>query len=121
MYQKSAEALASGRELRLLCQIYRRQGRIGELIEVLFSAGDNLKAIVDQNDVEVSRQMLTLLEEDGQWRKLFDLGMSLLNRSNVEKPEQKDAPKSQVIDIMSEDWKTWRSTVKAAKQLDDQR
>jgi len=74
-------------QLRLMMNLYRRQGQKKDMIEVLVSfkdKQDDKLAKQIMNDWPFTREKIQLYIAESRWQELFDLCSSLLDESSVE-------------------------------------
>ncbi|KAI4735726.1 hypothetical protein E4T50_13757 [Aureobasidium sp. EXF-12298] len=97
-------------QLRLMMNLYRRQGQKKDMIEVLDSFKDKTDGKLAKQimtDWPFTREKIQLYIAESRWQELFDLCSSLLGENSVEG----------ALSRVRDDWVVWDGLVKAASKL----
>ncbi|QDS67645.1 hypothetical protein FKW77_004638 [Venturia effusa] len=102
----------SASELRLVAEIYRKQGFDAELLDILNSADTGIESSVGKNDVEFIRVKFDILEKLGRWDELASLCTSslekLCHQQEITTSVAEDIPTSLA---WADDWYIWEKTI----------
>ncbi|OCL12708.1 hypothetical protein AOQ84DRAFT_385922 [Glonium stellatum] len=117
----SPDKISTARELRLVCQVYRKQGRGKELVDLLTNPDNQVRPIMDKNPLEFTRIVLDTMEEERMWASLWDYCLGLLPQSMTSGKEKnsEEAPKGTIQ--AATDWKIWKCLMDATSHLPETR
>lgn len=110
--------ITSASELRLVAEIYRKQGFDEELLGILNSDDIGIESSVGKNDVEFIRVKIDILKKLERWNEL-----SLLCTSSLDKLcQQQEQTTSAAEDIptslaWADDWYIWENTIVSNSKL----
>lgn len=99
-------------DLSLLLRVYQAQGRYAEAISVLKDKEYGMSGQSSRNIWECARQLMDLLELDGQWTELLALCRLILNNAR----DHRRGPSGSLqygLGKLGNDWKTWQMLVRA--------
>lgn len=70
--KSTPKVLSSPSDLRLLCQVYKKQGMLAELVHVLDHPDIGITSDVGKNDVQFVQEKLDALTTLGRWKEIKD-------------------------------------------------
>lgn len=100
-----------------MSEVYRKQGRGKELIELLTSPGDQVRSIMDKNSLEFTKILLDTMEEERMWTSLWDFCLGLLPQSMANTPEKDSERASKGTTQTATDWTVWKCLMNATSHL----
>jgi hypothetical protein len=112
--KSTTRKLVSSADLRLLCQIYSRQGLIQELLEILDSPDIGINSDVSKKDVEFILIKMNALSELRRWNELRQYCLSGLEQLC----QHYEAAGRTTFDVPNElawavSWQPWRTALNA--------
>ncbi|KAF2499190.1 hypothetical protein BU16DRAFT_523693 [Lophium mytilinum] len=99
----AVDRITDTRQLRLMYQIFQRQNRGKEFLELLEKAPPGIQAILSANHLEVLKWRLDTTKEEKLWRQLWDVTSKLADDS------------SKFID-----WRIWSGMLAASDQFESE-
>ena len=115
--QGSPDRVSTARELRLVSEVYRKQGRGKELIELLTSPNDQVRSIMDKNSLEFTKILLDTMEEERMWTSLWDFCLGLLPQFMANTLEKDSEGPSKGTTQATTDWTVWKCLMNATSHL----
>ncbi|KAF2176685.1 hypothetical protein K469DRAFT_722076 [Zopfia rhizophila CBS 207.26] len=103
------------RDLRFMVQIFQRQKRALELIQLWNTSAPAIQDILNANHSEVLQLKLDILKEEGQWRDLWDLVSPKLTVAIQNANGNSNSDQLSTLKI----WKLWSTLLDAAYHLWD--
>lgn len=81
--EKTVDAVTTRRELRLVLQIYRKQGMLKEILDILDHPVVGIFSPLVVCDLGFVRTKLEVLEEANMWQALWDFSVAALKQTDT--------------------------------------
>ncbi|RDI80028.1 hypothetical protein Vi05172_g10050 [Venturia inaequalis] len=111
--------ISSASELRLVAEIYRKQGFDEELLGILDSDDIGIESSVGKNDVEFVRVKIDILKRLKRWDDLASLCTSSLDKL-CQQQEQKTSAAEDIPTSLAwaDDWYIWENMITSKSKLE---
>ncbi|KZF24609.1 hypothetical protein L228DRAFT_281666 [Xylona heveae TC161] len=103
-------AIQTPEELRLLVSIYRRQGALKELADIMASSELGSGSAVAKGDWAFVREHIQILEDLVKWTEEWELCKKLLDLVRGDVSD---------TDLYGDDWRVWEGLLLSCEKLDD--
>ncbi|EKG14939.1 Tetratricopeptide-like helical [Macrophomina phaseolina MS6] len=101
---KTVDAVTTRRELRLVLQIYRKQGMLNEILEILDHPVIGIFSPLVVCDLGFVRTKLEVLEEANMWQQLWEFCVAALNQTHCPDEAAKGS-----YSLWPQDYAPWRA------------
>ncbi|KAL0258377.1 hypothetical protein SLS55_007553 [Diplodia seriata] len=113
--EKTVDAVTTRRELRLVLQIYRKQGMLKDILEILGHPIVGIFSPLVVCDLSFVRTKLEVLEEAALWQDLWDFCVAALKQDHTPDEAAKTS-----YSLWPHDYAPWRALHLSHRELTHQ-
>jgi hypothetical protein len=116
--KETPRIIASASELRLVIEIYGKQGFDEDLLAILNRDDIGIESSVGKNDVEFIRVKIEILKKLERWDELNSLCISSLDKLCRQKEQTKSAAEDIPTSLAwADDWYIWENALTSSSKL----
>lgn len=117
--KETPRTVASASELRLVAEIYRKQGFDAELLDILNNDDIGIESSVGKNDVEFIRVKIDILKKLERWDELASLCTSSLDKLCQQQEQTTSAAEDIPTSLAwADDWYIWENAIVSKSKLE---